>query len=349
MSSCRSAAALVLLLVVSSLYAQTARYPGIGRSATAGEVSAWDIDVRADFKGLPPGAGSVANGMAVWEGKCASCHGVFGESNEVFTPLIGGTTAADVKSGHAARLLDPAFPGRTALMKLPTVSTLWDYIRRAMPWNTPKSLSTEEVYAVTAYMLHLGGVLPDDFVLSNDNIAMVQERLPNRLGMTQQHGLWSPRGKPDVRVIACMNNCASETRVASSLPEHARNAHGNLAEQNRLVGAQRGADTRSASQLAVAVPTTTGTTPGSTANTPRALLSKHNCLTCHGVENKLVGPALRDVAQRHGGRSDARDYLAQRIVAGSSGAWGEIAMPAQNLPTADALALAQWLAAGAPP
>ena len=68
-------------------------YPGIGRAATPKEVAAWDIDVRPDFKGLPTGSGSVAQGQDVWEAKCASCHGIFGESNEVFTPLVGGTTA----------------------------------------------------------------------------------------------------------------------------------------------------------------------------------------------------------------------------------------------------------------
>ncbi len=67
-------------------------------------------------------------GMDVWEAKCASCHGVFGESNEVFSPLVGGTTADDIKTGHAARLKDPAFPGRTTMMKVATVSTLWDYM-----------------------------------------------------------------------------------------------------------------------------------------------------------------------------------------------------------------------------
>ena len=72
-----------------------------------------------------------------------------------------GTTADDVKTGRVARLTDPAYPGRTTLMKLASLSSLWDYIRRAMPWNEPKSLKDDEVYAVTAYILNLGGVLPD--------------------------------------------------------------------------------------------------------------------------------------------------------------------------------------------
>ena len=140
----RRLAVAALVLAAGSAAAQVAAYPGIGREATAREVAAWDIDVRPDFKGLPKGSGTVAQGQTIWEAKCASCHGVFGESNEVFMPLVGGTTAADVKSGRVSRLNDPAFPGRTTLMKVSTLSTLWDYIRRAMPWNAPQSLAVDE-------------------------------------------------------------------------------------------------------------------------------------------------------------------------------------------------------------
>ena len=85
---------------------QGSKFPGIGRNATPAEVIAWDIDVRPDFKGLPKGSGSVAQGQVIWESKCASCHGVFGESNEIFTPIAGGTTADDVKTGKVASLAD---------------------------------------------------------------------------------------------------------------------------------------------------------------------------------------------------------------------------------------------------
>src|SRR5438067_10753685 len=79
-------------------------FPGIGRPATPAEIAAWDIDVRPDFKGLPPGSGSVEQGQGIWDAKCAQCHGTFGESNEVFQPLVGGTTADDIKTGHAKAL-----------------------------------------------------------------------------------------------------------------------------------------------------------------------------------------------------------------------------------------------------
>src|SRR5271169_3617725 len=82
-------------------------YAGVGRTATPDEIAAWDIDVRPDFKGLPKGSGSVSQGQKIWDGKCASCHGTFGELNEVFAPLVGGTTADDIKTGHVKALKQP--------------------------------------------------------------------------------------------------------------------------------------------------------------------------------------------------------------------------------------------------
>ncbi|MCW5609897.1 MAG: c-type cytochrome [Rubrivivax sp.] len=364
MSSCREALiALVLAGSTLGAFAQAAKpaapaeFPGIGRTATPKEVQAWDIDVRPDFKGLPKGAGTVARGQDVWESKCASCHGIFGESNEVFSPIVGGTTAKDIETGRVARLTDESFPGRTTLMKLSSLSTLWDYINRAMPWTNPKTLTPDEVYAVTAFILNLGGIVPDDFTLSDANIAQVQQRLPNRNGKTTDHGLWPGRtlgngGKPDVLAAACMSNCATEAKVASLLPDHARNAHGNLAEQQRLVGAQLGADTTRPSgatrrMSTLAAVTAPGAGPAAAAAKAVALARQHNCLACHGLDNKVVGPGMSEIARRYAGRDDAVDYLAKKIVAGGSGVWGPIPMPEQSLPAADVNALAAWLAGGA--
>ena len=315
-------------------------YPGIGRDATPKEVKAWDIDVRPDFKGLPEGSGSVRQGMQVWEAKCASCHGVFGEANEVFSPLVGGTTADDIRTGHAARLKDPGFPGRTTLMKTATLSTLWDYINRAMPWNAPKTLSTEEVYAVTAYLLNLGEIIPEDFTLSDKNMAQVQARLPNRNGMSSAHALWPGKefqasARPDVQAKACMSNCAPVPQVRSALPEHASNNHGNLAQQNRLVGAQHGIETDGgASRKARPAP--------AAAQVPTALLEKNACIACHGMEQKIVGPAFKDIAAKFGGQAD---YLVGKIKSGSTGVWGSIPMPPQpQLSDDDARIIANWLA-----
>lgn len=330
--------------------AAPADYPGIGRGATPKEIQAWDIDVRPDFKGLPPGQGSVAQGMDVWEGKCASCHGIFGESNEVFSPLVGGTTAQDVQTGRVARLTDAGFPGRTTLMKASSVSTIWDYIHRAMPWNQPKSLKPDEVYAVTAYLLNMGGILPDDFVLSDRNIAQVQQRLPNRAGTTTVHGLWPGKefgghGKPDVQGSACMKDCPAEAKIASFLPAHAMDAHGNLAEQQRAVGAQKGLDTSRPGKGTPAAAAKPAADPGTAAAV--ALAQKNSCTACHGMEHKLVGPGFQEIAKKHGSRADAVAYLAGKIKQGGAGVWGNIPMPPQSLSDEEAKTIAGWLAAGA--
>jgi cytochrome c len=346
-----------LVAMASMALAQSDKYPGLGRLATPKEVAKWDIDVRPDFKGLPPGSGTVAKGQDVWEAKCAHCHGIFGESNEVFSPLIGGTSAEDIKTGHVANLSRTDYPGRTTIMKVATLSTLWDYINRAMPWNNPKTLSTEEVYSVTAFLLSLANVVPDDFTLSDKNMAEVQKRMPNRNGMTTAHAMWPGKefkgaDKPDTANTVCMKDCAPEPKHASLLPDFARNAHGNLAEQNRYVGQQKGADTsRPEGKSATSSPASAPAAPAAPkaevnneAKAAMALLAKHSCTACHGVDKKIVGPGFNEIAKKHAGKAD---YLAGKIKSGGSGVWGPVPMPPQSLPDADAKAIAAWIAKGA--
>lgn len=350
-----SALTTALLAAAGLASAQSTAYPGVGRLATVKEVAAWDIDVRPDFKGLPAGSGSVAQGQDLWEAKCAHCHGVFGESNEVFSPLIGGTTKDDIKTGNVANLKRADFPGRTTLMKVATVSTLWDYINRAMPWTAPKSLKPNEVYAVTAYLLSLADVVPENFVLTDKNIADVQQRMPNRNGMTTKHAMWAGKefngmAKPDTANVACMKDCIPETKVASILPDYARNAHGNLADQNRLVGQQHGANTavpenKSAAAGAIAATPAATAKPAAKVTDPAlALLTKHTCTACHAQDRKVVGPSFNDIAKKYPSKAD---YLAGKIKTGGSGVWGTIPMPAQTAPDGDIKTIANWLASGA--
>jgi len=362
MFSCRNVVAAAALAACAGLgfASGDAMYPGIGRDATPKEVQAWDIDVRPDFKGLPSGSGNVADGQEVWEAKCAQCHGFFGESGEVFSPIIGGTTAKDIETGHVANLITPGFPQRTTFMKVATISTLWDFINRAMPWNAPKTLKTDEVYAVLAFMLNTAGIVPDNFVLNEKTIRDVQARMPNRNGMTTNHALWPGKEfngakKPDTANTACMKNCAPEPKLASLLPAFARNAHGNLAEQNRLVGAQRGVDTtqpeankteRPPVLNAPPVREQVSADPGKlNAAKATALLTAKGCLVCHGIDKKIVGPAYTDVAKKNAGKAD---YMIGKIKAGGVGAWGEIPMPPQTVSDAEARSIANWLAEGMP-
>ncbi len=360
----RTLLSLTLLLLMSTGFAQP-KFSNLGRPATPAEIRAWDIDVRPDFKGLPAGSGSVSKGQEVWEAKCESCHGAFGESNEYFTPIIGHTKPADAQTGRVAAFRSETVPQRTSLMKLSQLSTLWDYINRAMPWNAPKSLSTDDVYAVTAYILNLANIVPADFVLSDKNIAETQKKLPNRNGTTTAHAMWSVKDKPDVQGATCVANCATDVKIISRLPDYARNAHGNLADQNRMVGAVRGANTalsagalplggRAGGERAATadwarspLPSSQPSPPGGGSKTVDApkLAQKHACTACHGVTNKILGPSFTDIHKRYG--VDSATTLAAKIKAGGTGVWGSVPMPAQaHVPDAEIRAIAEWLAAG---
>lgn len=368
MSSCLKPAlalALVLWAGLTCAAGPSEKFPGIGRAATPNELKAWDIDVRPDFKGLPKGQGSVRQGETIWDAQCASCHGSFGESSDIFTPIVGGTSTADMRTGRVGSLLPGANqPQRTTLMKVATLSTLWDYISRAMPWNAPKSLSADEVYAVTAYILHLGNIVPADFALSDANVREVQERLPNRKGMTTAHAMWpgSELGgqvKPDVQGSSCTRDCKKEVTVKSFLPHYARNAHGQLSEQSRLVGPSRGADTSRlpveglVSKTAAALSGKARTAPENIASRVPAgaagtsavmpVLQKNACIACHGMDNKMVGPSFREIASKYKDRADAVNYLSGKIKAGGQGVWGNVPMPAQALSETESARLAQWL------
>ena len=375
----------VLAIITPTIGVSQGKYEGVGRTATANEVAAWDIDVRPDFKGLPKGKGSVSQGEKVWEAQCASCHGSFGENNSVFSALVGYTTKKDAETGRVASLMpDTAAPTRTTMMKVSQLSTLWDYINRAMPWTAPKSLKPNEVYAVTAYLLNIANVVPEDFTLSDTNMADTQQKLPNRNGMTTAHAMWPGEefggvAKPDVQGKNCMINCVTEAKVASFLPEHARNAHGNLAEQTRTFGPSVGADTTKptvSSDAELKKVVVTPVTPASKAPekmvekqaeksadksadkfTDNAsllksadvsgILSKNACSACHGIDNKIVGPAFKDIAAKQGSKADAVGYLTAKIKSGGAGIYGAIPMPAQSLSDADAKKVALWISQGA--
>jgi len=363
------------------------KFAGVGRAATPAEVAAWDIDVRPDFKGLPPGKGTVQAGADIWDGKCATCHGSFGESNEVFTPIAGGTTADDVKTGRVAALANNSQPQRTTLMKVSTVSTLWDYVHRAMPWDHPKSLSTDEVYSVVAYILNLGEIVPSDFELSDRNIAEVQALMPNRNGMTTDHGMWRVDGKPDTHNTACMKDCVKEVKVSSQLPDYARDAHGDIATQNRVVGPVRGADTlqpplagkageHAAALRAHAWSTVAGAGTGAAAAPAPAaapaqaggtgaagasqaapapdlagarIVSANTCAGCHAVDRKMVGPSYRDIAAKYKDKADAGEMLIQKVRKGGAGAWGPIPMPPNPaISDTDLKTVVDWILSGAP-
>lgn len=344
---CKALLAATLGSIVFSTAAAFDNFSGVGRPATPAEVKAWDIDVRPDFKGLPRGKGNVERGNELFEAKCASCHGSFGESNEVFTPLAGGTTQDDIKNGRVRGLSSGELPQRTTFTKVATISTVFDYIQRAMPWTAPKSLQPDEVYAILAYLLNLQEIVPADFELSDRNIADVQKLLPNRNGMTTDHGLWPGAaakkggigngGTPDVRNVACMKNCKPEVQIGSTLPEYARTAHGELADQNRNFGAVRG--TRTLGPEAARKAADAGTLE---------LATKSGCMACHGMKSKIVGPGYSEVLARYQGQPDAESRLIAKVKTGGRGVWGSVPMPPNaHIKDDDLKTLVRWILAGA--
>jgi cytochrome c len=317
----------------------------LGRPATDGEVAAWDIDVRPDFVGLPSGSGDVWEGEEIWLAQCASCHGDFGDSNEIFAPLVlGNITEEDIATGRVASLTDPAVT-RTTLMKVPTLSTLWDYIYRAMPWNAPKTLSPDEVYGLVAYLLNLGYLVEDDFVLSDTNMAETQARMPNRNGMSLDHGMWSVSGLPDVSGSSCITDCDVAVTVISSLPAYAMNAHGNLAEQVRGWGPYPGLWTETVTDAEPAQ-IARASDVAEVAMAPEAALSAGGCSGCHQMAGQLVGPGFDAIRARYAGQEHAA-YLRDKIVNGGAGVWGAMPMPPMPTMADDALQqIVAWLTSG---
>jgi mono/diheme cytochrome c family protein len=185
-----------MLLAASSIaHSAEPGYYGYGAAATAEQIKGWDIDVRGDDgAGLPPGSGTVERGAEVYAEQCAACHGTFGEGEGRFPKLVGGKGTLKLDR-----------PEPTVGSYWPFAPTLWDYINRAMPMQAPHTLSGDDVYALTAYILHLNDIVPAEFVADRDSLPKV--KMPNRDSF-----VWTdPR--PDTMNRPCMNGCADPADI----------------------------------------------------------------------------------------------------------------------------------------
>ena len=178
--------ALVLMVATVPAVAQTY---GLGRPASERDLAAWNIDVTPDGAGLPPGKGSVVQGKLVYAQHCAACHGANGEGKPA-DALVGGRGT-----------LKGTEPVKTIGSFWPYATTVFDFINRAMPYNAPQSLTPDEVYAVTAWLLHQNGILPADAVLDARTLPNV--RMPNRDGFV-------PDTRPDTGNVACRSGCVGK-------------------------------------------------------------------------------------------------------------------------------------------
>jgi len=159
-----------------------------GKPISNADIAAWDIDIRtSDGKGLPVGRGTVAEGKAVYDVKCASCHGADAKGGPVYGTMVGGVGSFKTNT----RVLTPG-------SMYPYAPILFDYIRRAMPMDHPQSLTVNETYAVSAYLLNLNGIIPENAVMDQNTLAQVQ--MPNRNGFIVDD-------RPDTKAVRCMTNC----------------------------------------------------------------------------------------------------------------------------------------------
>lgn len=175
---------LVAACMLSS-FAQAQMY-NLGRTPTAREIAGWNIDVTPDGVGLPQGSGTVKQGEEIFVSQCSGCHGAKGEGG-VADRLVGGM--GSLKSDKALKTVGSFWPYAT---------TLYDYIHRAMPYTSPQSLTPNQVYAVTAYILHLNGIVSADTTLDATSLPTV--RMPNRDG-------FRPDPRPDTSNTACLTDC----------------------------------------------------------------------------------------------------------------------------------------------
>ena len=156
-------------LLCTAAIAQTPRF---GAPASEAEISAWNTEISPDGAGLPPGQGTVAEGESVFAARCQACHGEKG-AGRPNDALVGGFGTLATADKPAVKTVGSFWPYAT---------TLFDYTRRAKPWNAPKTLADSEVYAVAAYILHLNDIIPADAVMNAQTLPKVM--MPNRDGFT---------------------------------------------------------------------------------------------------------------------------------------------------------------------
>jgi S-disulfanyl-L-cysteine oxidoreductase SoxD len=182
----RAALVAVVIAIGQDAMAEDGARFDIGQPVSEAALRKWNIDVAPDGTGLPPGQGSVREGKAIYETKCIACHNAEGQGQPM-DRLAGGQGT-----------LQSAKPVKTVGSYWPYATTVFDYVRRAMPLDSPQSLSPDEVYALTAYLLHLNGIVDSGATMNAETLPKV--RMPN-------HGAFRPDPRPDVSNAACRRNC----------------------------------------------------------------------------------------------------------------------------------------------
>ena len=289
--------------------AAAGRVYGLGREATEAEIAAWDIDVRPDGAGLPEGSGDVFTGEEVFIEKCAVCHGDFAEGVGRWPVLAGGFDT-----------LTSQRPVKTVGSYWPYLSTVWDYVNRAMPFGDAQSLTADEVYAITAYILYSNHIVDDEFELSRENFAEV--RLPNEDGFYMDDRLASPIfAKSEV----CMENCKDAVEVTMRAAVLDVTPEETEAKAAEAVAAAEAEET----EVAAAEPAAPAIDPALVEAGEKVF---KKCKACHqigeGAANK-TGPLLTDIVGAPAAAVEGFRYSgAMRDAAADGLVWDEAALQA---------------------
>lgn len=282
-------AAMAIVIAAGTASAAERQYPSIGRIATPAEIQSWDIDVRPDGKGAPSGHGTAIDGERVYLVKCASCHGEFGEGGGRYPVLIGGFGT-----------LKQQRPEKTIGSYWPYASTIFDYIKRSMPFGNAQSLSNDEVYGLTAYLLFMNDIISEDTAVSAANIGTIE--MPNKANFFAD-----PRPDAQPKNGPCMKDCAGPIKVLGSARklDVTPDTGGDTVE-----GA---ATTPSEAEAQVAAASSGDATAG------RSVYNK--CKGCHLVDSakNRVGPGLKGLFGRKAGTHDGFKYSKDMTAAGEKG------------------------------
>ncbi|HSF92312.1 MAG TPA: c-type cytochrome [Paracoccaceae bacterium] len=304
--------ALVLSLCAGSAFAQ-----GLGRLATPDEVAAWDIDVRPDGVGLPEGSGTVADGEEVFAERCAVCHGDFGEAVGRWPVLAGGSGT-----------LDSEDPVKTIGSYWPYLSTVWDYVHRAMPFGDAQSLSDDEVYSIVAYLMYLNDIVDDeDFELSRENFLDIPLENEDNFYMDD-------RAETEYSIFteACMENCKESVEITARAavvdvtPEETAARELRQAVESLSNAVETGDEAVTADTTEEAVAEEEAAAPEAAA-IDLALAEAgedvfKKCKACHQVgegAQHRSGPLLNDLFGRAAGTADGFKYSSDMVAAGEAG------------------------------
>lgn len=274
---------------------------GIGRPATPDEIAAWNLDVSPDGTGLPEGSGSVSEGESLFSEKCSTCHGEFAEGVGRWPKLAGGQDT-----------LANADPVKTVGSYWPHLSTAWDYVHRSMPFGNAQTLSVDETYAITAYILYSNFIVDEDFVLSDKNFLDV--KMPNADGFIVDNR--EEVEFPKFTKEPCMENCKDSVEItmhASVLDV----TPGTTTEEEAAAKADGGTQTAAAETTPAAepAPAEEAAAPETSAPDPELVAAGEKvfrrCKACHmvgeGAKNR-VGPELNGIVGRQMAAVDGFRY-----------------------------------------